>query len=112
MMHVGIMLTGAWSFFSSGKGGPVLALEEGWGEIVMTLFFVFFSTSSTSFFVRTAIQITFEMGVGHSGSALGWLHGVHRLVLQLADGLTDNWYVLETCMWSFQLVGIGFGVWL
>ena len=32
---------------------------------------------------------------------------MHWLVLQLAEGLTDNWYVLETCLWGFRLVGIG-----
>ena len=35
---------------------------------------------------------------------------MHRLVLPLADGLTDNWCALETCLWGFQLVGIGSGV--
>ena len=34
---------------------------------------------------------------------------MHRLVRQLAEGLTDNWYELETCLWGFRLVGIGFG---
>ena len=35
---------------------------------------------------------------------------MHQLILQLAEGLTDNWYALETCLWGFWLVGIGFGV--
>ena len=48
--------------------------------------------------------------MGHSGSALGWSYGVRQLVLQLAEGLTDNWYALETCLLGFLLVGIGFGV--
>ena len=30
---------------------------------------------------------------------------MYWLVLQLAEGLTDNWYALETCLWGFRLVG-------
>ena len=47
-------------------------LKEGWGEIVMTLFFfVFFQHPRPPSFVRTANQITVEMGVGHSGRLWG-----------------------------------------
>ena len=37
-------------------------LEEGWGEIVMTLFFVFFQHPLPPSFVRPNNQITLEMG--------------------------------------------------
>ena len=37
---------------------------------------------------------------------------MHRVVFQLAEGLTDNWCTLEICLWGFRLVGIGLDVWL
>ena len=30
---------------------------------------------------------------------------MHRLVLQLAEGLTDNWYALETRLWGLSVGG-------
>ena len=54
--------------------GPRLALDERWDEIVMTLFFfVFFQHPRPPSFVRPANQITLEMAVGRSSSALGGL---------------------------------------
>ena len=71
------------------EGGPVLVLEEGWGEIVMTLFFVFFNILDLLLFLDLLIKLLWKW-VGHSGLALGWSHGV-RWGESVCTGSFSRW---------------------
>ena len=51
-------------------------LEEGWGEIVMTLFFVFFFNFLDLLLLLDLLIKLLWKWVGYSGLALGWSHCV------------------------------------